>query len=77
MKYEYRETSGIAPAISAGLGYYFNRFCGIELKYAFSALSSPFPDEVGKHWTQFTLNFRFPVPGQAKGGWHYGKFPLD
>jgi hypothetical protein len=64
---ERREHSGVAPALSAGVGCYFGRYFGIEYRYTFSTLDSPFPDDVGKNWWRLGLNFRLPAPGQARG----------
>jgi len=63
----YTEYPNLAPALSAGLGYCFSRFFGIEYKHTLSALNSPFYDEtVGRNWGQFMLNFRIPLTGATK-----------
>jgi hypothetical protein len=63
-----KQHSATKPALSVGLGCHFGRFFGMEYKHYFSTLNSPFPEDIGKNWNQVTLNFRFPVPGQTKGG---------
>jgi len=66
---------GNVPVISLGLGCYFGRFFGTEVKYshydnelAFPR-SSYFPDISRENYYSFTLNFRFPMPGMPKGNW--------
>jgi len=65
----YSKPSDTVPAVSAGLGYYFNRFCGFEMKYLLPTKSTPFPSEIDRNWVLFTLNLRFPVPGMSRGSW--------
>jgi hypothetical protein len=62
----YTEHSGIAPALSLGLGWYFNRGFGIEYKRNFFALNPPFPEGVGKNWSQYSMNLRFSGQVEAK-----------
>jgi len=63
-----RSTSTV-PARSVGFGYHFSKYFALEYKYTESALESPLPDNMGNCWNQFTMNFRFPVPGLPKGNW--------
>jgi opacity protein-like surface antigen len=69
----HRQTSGVAPALSLGLGFHFNRYFGVEYKHTFSALDTVYPEKMGKNWAWLSLNFRFPVPGLAKGNWPQGR----
>jgi hypothetical protein len=65
----YKQSSGTVPALSVGLGFYRGRYVGLEYKRHFSTLDTPVHGNLGKNWTQVTLNLRFPVPGLPRGGW--------
>jgi opacity protein-like surface antigen len=58
----YTEYSGVVPALSVGLGYYFGRNCGMEYRRTFSTMDSPFPGSGGKNWWRLALCLRFPTP---------------
>jgi hypothetical protein len=47
--------------VSAGTGMYFNNYFGLELKFARSFVSYPYPREVGEEWYSVSLLVRFPL----------------
>jgi hypothetical protein len=69
MEWNYIRSTSTVPARSVGAGYHFGKYFAVEYKYTASSLDSPLPDNMGDSWNQFTLNFRFPVPGLPKGNW--------
>jgi len=55
-----------ATSYSWGIGYYFGKKFGVEMKYSVSNQDSWLAEGIGRNWLQTTFNYRFPMPGQQR-----------
>jgi opacity protein-like surface antigen len=63
---DYRTDTQNAASLSVGVGYYFGKAFGMEMKYSVSNQDSELTGGIGRDWLAASVNLRFQAPGRRK-----------